>query len=45
MTNRAVRLLLNQLQKDYNIKYILTYRLNQDVIENMFGALRAKGNI
>lgn len=27
------------------IKYILTYRLNQDVTENFFGLMRAKGGL
>lgn len=45
MTNRSVRLLYKQLQKDNNITYIMTYRLNQDVLENLFGALRLIGNI
>lgn len=29
----------------YNLKYILTYRLNQDVLENFFGVIRAKGGL
>ena len=29
----------------FNIKYILTYRLNQDVLENFFGVIRTKGGL
>uniref|UniRef100_T1GKL7 Transposable element P transposase-like RNase H C-terminal domain-containing protein n=1 Tax=Megaselia scalaris TaxID=36166 RepID=T1GKL7_MEGSC len=37
-------LLLNYLKKKYNVEYILTSRLNQDYLENMFGMIRASGS-
>lgn len=45
MTNRAVRLLSDQMQKEYGNNHIITYRLNQDVLENFFGDIRSKGEI
>lgn len=30
---------------DCSISYILTYRLNQDVLENFFGIIRTKGGL
>lgn len=34
-----------QLQKEYGNNHIITYRLNQDVLENFFGDIRSKGEI
>lgn len=34
-----------ELKNRYNIEYILTYRLNQDVLENFFGMIRSKGGL
>lgn len=34
-----------ELKNRYNIDYILTYRLNQDVLENFFGVIRSKGGL
>lgn len=45
MTNKSVRLLYDQLKRDHSISYLLTYRLNQDVLENFFGIIRAKGGL
>lgn len=46
MTNNAVKLLFEYLTSKFeNLKYILTYRLNQDVLEHFFGALRSKGGL
>lgn len=45
MTNRSVKLLLEDTQRRFSTTYILTYRLNQDVLENFFGAMRAKGGL
>lgn len=45
MTNNALRLLYDDLKSQYNVSYLLTYRLNQDVIENFFGVIRAKGGL
>lgn len=45
MTNTAMKLLYNDLREHFNIKYILTYRLNQDVLENFFATIRVKGGL
>jgi len=45
ITNTSLKLLFDDLKSKHNIKYILTYRLNQDILENFFGALRAKGGL
>lgn len=37
--------MLPDLQRRFNTKYILTRRLNQDVLENFFGVIRAKGGL
>lgn len=34
-----------ELKSRYNIEYVLTYRLNQDVLENFFGIIRSKGGL
>ena len=44
MTNMAVPMLHKYVEK-YEMTYILTYRLNQDVLENFFGAIRSKGGL
>lgn len=33
------------MKQRFNFKYILSYRLNQDVLENFFGTIRAKGGL
>lgn len=38
-------MLYDDLSERYGFKYILTYRLNQDVLENFFGLIRAKGGM
>lgn len=43
MTNKAVKMLYDDLKKEYGISYLLTYRLNQDVLANFFGIIRSKG--
>jgi hypothetical protein len=43
MSNNALKLLLPDLQRRFCADYILTRRLNQDVLENFFGVIRAKG--
>lgn len=43
MNNKVLDMLHQDLVK-YNMSYILTYRLNQDVLENFFGAMRSKGS-
>lgn len=45
MTNNSLKLLYNDLKTEYNISYLLTYRLNQDVLENFFGTIRSKGGL
>ncbi|KAF2887032.1 hypothetical protein ILUMI_19141 [Ignelater luminosus] len=38
----SLKLLFRQLQNDFNIKYLLTYNLNQDVLEGFF-SIRSVG--
>lgn len=38
-------MLFKDLQQTFNIKYILTYRFNQDVLEIFFGVIRLKGGL
>lgn len=45
MTNTSLRLLFEHLKARFSTKYLLTYRLNQDVLENFFGVIRAKGGL
>ena len=45
ISSKSVKLWFNDLEKRYNVKYILTYRLNQDVLENFFSAIRAAGHL
>ena len=43
MTIRAALSLWRELRKCHNIKFLLTGRLNQDSLENLFGQIRGKG--
>jgi hypothetical protein len=45
MTNNAVKLLFEDLIENFGIKYLLTYRINQDVFENFFDVMRYKGGL
>ncbi|KAL1489510.1 hypothetical protein ABEB36_013468 [Hypothenemus hampei] len=45
MSNNALKMLLLDLQRRFDIQYILSRRLNQDVLENFFGIIRAKGGL
>lgn len=45
ISNSSLPALFNYLQEKFDIKYILTCCLNQDVIENFFSAIRAKGGL
>lgn len=45
MTNTSLQLLLQDMKRRFSIKYLLTYRLNQDVLEIFFGAIRSKGGL
>ncbi|XP_046811334.1 uncharacterized protein LOC124420920 [Lucilia cuprina] len=44
MTNNAL-IMLHEYVKKYDMKYIVTSRLNQDVLEHFFGAIRSKGGL
>lgn len=35
----------NDLQELFNMKYIMTFRLNQDVVENIFSRVQTKGGL
>ena len=43
MSIRSLRLLYEELQKTWNVRYILTSRVNQDCVENLFSRIRAFG--
>lgn len=45
VTNSSLRGLYNYLKDNYNITYLLTNRLNQDVLENFFSIIRASGGM
>lgn len=45
MSNKALVLLYEYLRKNSNVEYITTYKLNQDVVEHFFGAIRSKGGL
>lgn len=45
ISTKAIQQLYNDLELRYNVKYLLTYRLNQDVLENFFSAIRAAGHL
>lgn len=40
---KSLQQLQQQLEKEHGISYILTYRLNRDVIENFFSLIRGSG--
>ena len=42
MTNTALEMLSKYVEK-YDMTYVITNRLNQDVLEHFFGAMRSKG--
>lgn len=43
--NNALPFLHSYLQQQYGMAFILTYKLNQDCLENFFSAIRAKGGL
>ncbi|CAH1955417.1 unnamed protein product [Acanthoscelides obtectus] len=43
LSNRSLKELLPYLREKYNVEYILTSRLNQDVLENFFSYIRGMG--
>lgn len=45
MTNTSIKLLLEDIQRRFSMKYVLTYRLNQDVLDIFFCAMRSKGGL
>lgn len=44
-SNNALQLLHKDVLERFGVKFIMTYRLNQDVLENFFGVIRAKGGL
>ena len=38
-------MMYKHLQNRYGLNYVLTYRLNQDILENLFGIIRSKGGL
>lgn len=45
MSNTATQMLFEDVKKRFEVTYLLTYRLNQDVLENFFGVIRGKGGL
>lgn len=43
-SNKALRMLYEYTKK-FDLKYVLTRRLNQDILEHFFGAMRSKGGL
>lgn len=41
----SLKLLFQDMKNKYDIKYILTHRLNQDVLENFFSQIRTRGGL
>lgn len=44
ISNSALAMLLKYVEK-YSMTYLLTNRLNQDILENFFGAIRSRGGL
>ncbi|KAJ8953431.1 hypothetical protein NQ318_023550 [Aromia moschata] len=45
LSNSALQMLMEDLNRRFGAQYLLTRRINQDVIENFFGVIRAKGGL
>lgn len=45
MTNNALKMLHEYVAEKYKMSYICKSRLNQDVLEHFFGAIRSKGGL
>ena len=45
ISNNSLPQLFEYLKGKYKIEFILTYRLNQDILENFFSAIRSKGGL
>lgn len=43
LTNKSLSEMFDYLKEKYNLEYILTSRLNQDVLENFFAYIRGMG--
>jgi len=43
LTNQSLRNLYQDMKENFGLTYILTRRLNQDVLENLFSFLRGMG--
>jgi hypothetical protein len=43
MSIASVKILFSEMRRRYDAKYILTYKVNQDVLENHFGRIRCWG--
>lgn len=41
----ALKLLRADMERDFNMSYILTHRLNQDCLENFFSQIRSRGGL
>lgn len=45
MSVRALRALFADMQRKYEVTFIATYKLNQDLLENLFAQARCKGGM
>lgn len=45
ITNNALVNLYKYVREKYNMQYICTNRINQDILEHFFGAIRSKGGL
>jgi hypothetical protein len=45
MTTRALPKLFDLVNKKYSVKYIMTHKLNQDIVENLFFRIRSRGGL
>lgn len=45
VSTKSLKFLLDDLRRSHNIDYILTHRLNQDALENLFSQLRTRGGL
>lgn len=43
LSNASLLSLYKYLKETYNMEYVLTHRLNQDVLENFFSYIRGMG--
>lgn len=41
----SLKLLFSDMKKDFNVKYLLTYHLNQDHLEDFFSVIRSIGGL